>query len=576
MLKAIKDIGDLYGQIKPYDKIETDKVLVLEFNENGDFLKAYLEDFFNDKQDKYLYKSAKGSNPPTLTPTLILQRGKKKTTDKKSPVMKTLDNLEKILNKVHFETIAKPTLNKVELEEKINQVTEGVPSKEKILLTIKVGDKYVGEIKDFTKALKDFLGQEGSDSRSTGVCSICLQEKEVSGDISPFKFYTIDKPGYIAGGFRKEIAYKNFPLCYDCKDYIRTGREVVEKNLRFRIGGVMSYYLIPEFILGKETLKQETLDILLNPEVRRIMLSSQEHKSLMADEEEILDILSREKDVLTINFLFLESSQGAERIILHIQDIYPSKLKELFEAKKKIEQLLSSERFNYIFTYYTVYKFFSKSDPSKRDADLKKYFLEILDKTFRGVRIDERFLLKFIMNSIRDVIKKEEGYENLIKDAFGVFVFVKLTTGEVDMNLKLFSSLEDFLEGLPTLNSNLKKGLFLMGALTERLLRIQKNERGNKSFLKKLKGLKMNENDLKGLLPEVRNKLEEYDKFHKGEEMLFKLASEYLSKSPPVWNMSIEELNFYFSLGMGIFDKVATFIYSNIYSKKEENDEEQA
>jgi len=102
MLRAIKEIGELYGKPKLYDEIKVDKVLVLEFDEGGNFVKADLEYFFEDKQEKYLYKKAKGSNPPTLTPTLILQRDKKKPDDKKSPVMKTLDNLEKVLKKIQF------------------------------------------------------------------------------------------------------------------------------------------------------------------------------------------------------------------------------------------------------------------------------------------------------------------------------------------------------------------------------------------------------------------------------------------------------------------------------------------
>lgn len=326
--------------------------------------------------------------------------------------------------------------------------------------------------------------------------------------------------------------------------------------------------------MGRDKIKKETFDILFprNPEVRKIMLSSREHKSLMADEEEILEILSDERDVLTLNFLFLESELSAERILLLIQDVYPSRLRELFEAKRKVEKLFSSNGFSYTFNYYTIYKFFSKSDSTKKEPDLRKYFLEVLDKTFRGVKIDEKFLLNFLMKGIRDAIKKEEGYKNLIKDAFSVFVFVKLTTKEVDMEVKDVNSLEEFLESLPTLNNDLKKGLFLLGALTERLLRVQESERGSKPFLKKLKGLKMNENDLKGLLPEVRNKLEEYDKFRAGEMKLFNLTSEYFSKAPAVWNMSIEELNFYFSLGMGMFDKAAGYIYS----KKEVSNEEQA
>ncbi len=81
----------------------------------------------------------------------------------------------------------------------------------------------------------------------------------------------------------------------------------------------------------------------------------------------------------------------------------------------------------------------------------------------------------------------------------------------------------------------------------------------------------MKETDLKGLLPEIRIKLEEYEEYGAGEDKLFKLVSQYLSNAPSSWNMSVEEMNFYFALGMGMFDKIAEFIY-----KKEGSHEEQA
>ena len=569
MLRAIRDIGFRFGKIKVYDEVKADKVLILNFDKNGNFKGVELEGFSKDKLPKYLYKKAKGSNPPTLTPTLILNRGKRKPTDKKSPTMKTLENLEKALKSCGEIEGNIPHLNleKERIEESIEETIKDIPKKEKVLLTLKVDGKYIGELEGFKKAVEKLSAQEGKESKGKAVCSVCLEEKEVSGDISPYKFYTIDKPGYISGGFDKKEAYRNFPLCYECKRYIEEGKRLIENKLRFSLSG-LRYQLIPEFITDKEEVVHEVVETLFNDDIRKIKLSNREKRVLLSDEDYILDLLSEEGDFLSVNFLFLESQQGAERILLHLQDIYPSRIRQLFDAKGTVEKFLGLENF----TYGTVYWFFSKSDPSKRNPDLQKYFLEIMDKTFRGIKIDDRFLIRFLLGRIRDSIKRsEEGYLWSIKDAFGVLLFVKLTTGEVVMEKMEFESLEDFLSSLPAVDTDLKKGLFLMGALTERLLRVQRNERGSKPFLKKLKGLKMNETDLKGLLPEIRMKLEEYDRYRAGEDRLFKLASEYLSKAPSKWNMSVEEMNFYFALGMGMFDKLADFIY-----RKEESDEEQA
>ena len=436
------------------------------------------------------------------------------------------------------------------------------------MLTIKFENKYIGELKEIVEIVEKAYEEQGKESRGKALCSVCLEEKEVSGDISPYKFYTIDKPGYVSGGFDKRMAFKNFPLCYECKRHIDEGKRIIERKLTFNLSG-LRYQLIPEFIVGREELVREIMEVLLNDEVRKLKLSEREKRVLLSDEEEILDLLSEEGDFLSLNLLFIESQRSAERILLHLQDIYPSRLKQLFEAKDKVEKLLGLESF----TYGIVYSFFSKSDPSKRTPDLQKYFLEIVDRTFRGIKVEEKFLIRFLLGRIRDSIKRsEEGYARVIREAFGVFLFVKLCSGEVEMRSEAFESLEDLLESLPALDTDIKRGLFLMGALTERLLRVQWKKRKSKPpFLKKLKSLKMKETDLKGLLPEIRIKLEEYEEYGAGEDKLFKLVSQYLSNAPSSWNMSVEEMNFYFALGMGMFDKIAEFIY-----KKEGSHEEQA
>ena len=570
MLGAIRDIGFRFGEIKLYDDdVKADKVLVLNFDDRGNFIGVELEGFSKDKLPKYLYKKAKGSNPPRLTPTIELNRRKSKP-GKKPPLITTLDNLEKILKKSYMEAEGEiPHLNwkKERIKESIEEVIKDIPKKEKVLLTLKVGGKYIGELEGFIKVVDKLSAKEGEKSKGKAVCSVCLEEKEVSGDISPYKFYTIDKPGYISGGFDKKEAYRNFPLCYECKRYIEEGKRLIESKLRFNLSG-LRYQLIPELMTDKEEVVLEVVESLFNDDIRNIKLSNREKRVLLSDEDYILDLLSEERDFLSVNFLFLESQQGAERILLHLQDIYPSRLRQLFDSKAAVEKFFGFEKF----TYGTVYRFFSKSDPSKRNPDLQKYFLEVVDKTFRSIRIDDRFIIRFLLGRIRDTIKKsEESYLWTIKDAFGVLLFVKLTTGEVVMEKMDFENLEDFLRSLPAVDTDLKKGLFLMGALTERLLRVQRNERGSKPFLKKLKGLKMNETDLKGLLPEIRMKLEEYDRYRAGEDRLFKLASQYLSEAPSKWNMGIDEMNFYFALGMGMFDRLAGFIY-----RKEESDEKQA
>ena len=570
MLNAIKELGLLTGGRELYDEISADKVIVLNFDEEGNFTGTYLEEFDSKKVSLYLYKKAKGSNPPTLTPTIpvsLRELKSKKEEKREKAVKKLIGNLRKSIKAIK-EVINSQNVGisidgeiKNEIKSKILELSESLSNKERVILTIKINGKYIGEIDEFIEALKNLVSQEGKGSRGKALCSVCLQEKEVSGDISPFKFYTIDKPGYIAGGFKKEEAYKNFPLCYECKELIEAGRSFIEKNLSFSFVKGLNYLLIPEFIYGSKEIEEEILEILRNKEYRKHVLSKGEKNKLTADEEEILELLSEENDILLLNFLFLEKAQGAEKILLFIQDIYPSRLKRLFTVKKFIENLLSDKEKPYNFTYMNIYNFFSRTYSSKSSPDLLKYFLEIVEKTFRGVPVNRNLVIKYLLNRIRSELGEDKDYKFVIRDAFGVFLFIIITTGEETMSEPRSESLKAFVESLPTLDSDLKRGLFLMGALTERLLRVQFNQRDSKPFIKKLKSLRMRQSDFMELLPEIRVKLEEYDSFKKGEATLMETASEYLAKTQPNWNLSVEEMNFYFVLGMGMFDRIAGFIY---------------
>lgn len=589
MLKALRELGVLLGKPPLYDTtIKAEYVVALEFEQNGRFKKATTHRFQSSQISEYLYKKAKGSNPPTLTPTLILNRSDIKKSPKnanRSGIEKSLKNASGAYRKLRE---GGSSLPKLELEDPckwptmvqaITRAIEGFRKKDKVLLTIRVDSRWMGQRGDFREALKAKLREEGRESLVNGCCAVCgEEEKEVSGDISPFKFYTIDKPGYVVGGFDKAKAYRAFPLCYDCRDLIQQSRQHVEANLTFSFTRRIRYFLIPDFIFGRDSVRQDVLDILTEHREQRQKrlqsLSRSESRRITADEEDILDLLSQERDVMTFHFLFMSRQRGREAIDLYIQDVYPSRLRALFEAKQRVDRSLRYPRDDgtwreYNFTYTTLYRFFSKADPSKRDPDLLRHFYDLVDRTFRAAPVPETYLIPFLMRQIRHDVatpdRRDQGrYRFTIQDALATLLFVQLSTQKevlVQVDDRHPETLDAFLNSLPALDSDLKKGLFLLGALTERLLRVQGQERSSAPFWKSLKSLKMGASDFQGLLPKVRNKLEEYDRFASGERVLFENASAYLAQVPTPWKLTVDELNFYFALGMGLFPKVARYIY---------------
>ena len=110
-------------------------------------------------------------------------------------------------------------------------------------------------------------------------------------------------------------------------------------------------------------------------------------------------------------------------------------------------------------------------------------------------------------------------------------------------------------------NNDAKKAIFMEGALAQLLLNIQYSDRESTPFRSKLQGLKLDEKVIKGLLPAIQNKLEEYGKnYYKDLESVI---SEYLIQAGDGWSMSKDEISFYFVLGMNLSDKFK-------YKKKEE------
>lgn len=409
MLSAIRDIGK--WQIAKSSKNELD-VLIKEPNfKNGGkvvFIKinldekriegVELEDYDSGKIQKYLFRGgvSQGPNP---TPISIINI--------KKPQITYNGKIEKWFVKYsNSEDISKDDNDFIEnikyilldhhdqIVQAIEACIADIPKKEGKLLTVKMKQgidwKYIGEFEIFKKLLK-----EKESTKIQGLdrnCSICGMQKVLSDNPGVFKFYTIDKPGFITGGFDESFAWKNFPVCSECKLELEEGRKYIEANLNYRFYG-LKYLLIPKLLLRK--VDAEIIGILLDNN-KIISLKERVKKRITDNEEEILEALAYEKDTLTFNFLFLKPEQSAERILLLLEDVFPSRINRLFKAKDYVDNITGNS-----FTLGKIRHFLTKSDENKRENDLNTYFLDIIDNIFRGVSVDFSFLNHFFMMKIR-------------------------------------------------------------------------------------------------------------------------------------------------------------------------------
>jgi len=594
MLSAIREIGK--WQIEKSGKDGLD-VLVREpnFRSGGKVVfikidpgaKTYegmeLEDYDNFKKHQYLFRGgvSQGPNP---SPVAIIPNAKKGKTEEE-----TSTNLENRLGKTFggkilkwFEKYASgKTLSEAEktfleniktilsknqdaITQEIQSCVTEIPKKEGKLLTLKIKNehewKYIGDFDIFRNSLKEIEAEKTIGiSANDKICSVCgLKKGTVSGSTNVFKFYTIDKPGFITGGFKEQQAWKNFPVCNDCKFELEEGRQFIEENLAYRFYG-SRYLIIPKLLLADLVSKPDIYDILVDSK-KAVSLKDRVKKRITADDNEILELLADEKDVLTFNFLFMSKQQSAERILLLIEDVFPSRIKRIFQAKDAVDDI-AGESFN----FGRIRDFFAKSDDKKRTYDLDKYFLDIADKVFRGTAIDFSFLAKFYMHRIRRDFISDNFFNPMVKNAIMSTMFFEklgiITFEEVkEMEENIFE--EVFTRYGGSFEKPEKRGMFLIGVLTQLLLNKQWSDRKAKPFMKHLKGLKMDERDIKALLPKVQNKLEEYDSFDKGKHSIASEASKYLLEAGNGWKMPVDEINYYFCCGMNLTESIADIVYA--------------
>lgn len=554
MLTALKDLGEILltkEDKKPIDILLENpdstgnykKVFILNFDKDLNFEGISIEDFKAESPNLYLYKRASGSNAPDFSPTSRITEPEKTFIGK---ILKWFKNhkenpeIEKIYNQL--------LQNKDKIIENLNNLDK--QSKDNKIITLKIDGKYLYDIgnPNFKKILlEDFLEKIKEISKKDAICSVCGERKdEVFTTSMIYKFYTLDKECYITSGFNKKEAWKNFPICEECYLKVDYGKKFVEEHLKYTFYN-KTYYLIPKMILNVKEAFEEINEILTSEEKLQ-KLTIQQRKKIMGDKDEVLDIIKDYKDVVSFYFLFLKKEKSAEKILLLIEDVFPSTLHHIFDAKARVDNI-----FNQDYTLGRLIKFLNEFD---------HLFFEIIDKIFRRGSLDFKILLQIFNRKIRDGFLNDNNFNYTVIDALmNVKFFEELGLLNYEGETMSDEKFGEIYEKVgKSLNTPAKRGIFLLGALTQMLLNIQGKERGNTPFFKNLKSLKMKEEDIKGLLPKVINKLNEYGKFDKGKRELAEEISKNLLKQEK-FKLTINEINFYFAAGMSLYKEISNIIY---------------
>ena len=410
-------------------------------------------------------------------------------------------------------------------------------------------------------------------------CYICKQKKpEVWGLVGTFKYYTIDKPGMVTGGFVQEAAWKNYPVCPDCMIILERGKKFLEENLRYQFCG-FNYFIIPQLSLDDKKILAGVIHKLQH--MPDFTLAEKESARIERAEEKIIKELASERNFINFNFLFFKEEQSGAvfNILLYLQEIAPTRLKKLIEAKSIVDEeedkkyqvfspvkLKNDKEVNFDFRFALIRNFFpGKKKGEKLQTENKekigfdKEFLSIIDHIFIGHNIAFELLLRRFMSRIRrEFLNDDRPYHFTTLYAYKILLYIdrlKLLKRRIFkmINTTKTDYLADFFTEHQIFDDDTKKAVFLEGVLAEKLLNIQYRERNSKPFRARLNGLKIDEKVARRLLPEMINKLEEYDKNYY-KELEQGIAAYMLNASFSAY--PVDELSFYFTLGMSLANKV--------------------
>ncbi len=396
-----------------------------------------------------------------------------------------------------------------------------------------------------------------------------LLKEDIFGFAAPFKYSSPDKPGFIAGFFNKKKNWRNYPISADETLVLEIGRKFIQQNLTGYFYG-HEYMMIPHPILktDKESLKK--VINLLKTAFDEEKKAKKEKKRIA--EDRIQKLIAREKNFFNLDILFFKEDKktGAITIELMLEEILPSRFRELFIDVPAVVNrnrlfknaiTIKKQQQDLTFNYGIIKEIF----------DTK--FLDIVNKLFLGNKLSPDFVFENIMALIRKKYndgKTKDGFVEpvhwIVLKAIMVLQYLqelKIITNnknynymetennqknEKSFNLERFN--EFVKENASFLDNDIKVGIFAVGVLVRFLFDIQQASLHNTPFEGKLRGYKLNPELLMNIYTEALDKIQKYQSFYAYQELRDIISKYFVVNWGELNGLSNNELSFYFVAGL--------------------------
>jgi len=469
----------------------------------------------------FLYRKQRGNFSSSVSPTMKFLD---KSSGSRDPLERTFDVFLGFFDHPKISHI-KDVLerNKEEIIDKLRNYD--VKNR---FLTISIDGKFPAEVPEILQAFEDKVTQKKT--KGEAKCFLC--GKEANSRLSDvFKFATFDKPGFTPFLSKKHP----IQICDDCRSVLEKARRAIDEKLSFSFfSNNRILWIIPS--VPDQDILESVIEKIY--EIKDTDKNSK-FRSFARLEEEIEKVLS-ENERAVYDFVLIEKEQQAERIVLHVEEVSPTRVRRILEESKKIESQLKEDGFKVSVNFSVIHKFFE---------DLDRYFNSLFSAVFSEGTFDKKLLLTLFLSKIRSDFF---GNDTLLsaREAFATYVYLRRLNV-----LKGGASVlkgEDFFSRYPEFfDEPWKKAVFLEGVLANYLLYLQYVKRNSKAFTKKLKGLRLTKRDVEGLLPEIRAKIEAYGGMSESVAELFRETAEAFLEAGN-WSASPDEISFVFVSGLSL------------------------
>lgn len=436
-------------------------------------------------------------------------------------------------------------------------------NKRRTLLCVVVDGKLPGQRSEYRELLvessTDILG--AGESEGNGKCSLSLfEDMHVYGNPSKiFSFYTIDKPGMITGGFRRESAWKNFPVSAEAGQCLKQARDYLDRNQQYRMPGGFRYWVIPKFVFAEtEDDLSRIMEELSNYSASSpgFGLGHEAIERFSEVEDRIKLIQGFAESQVLLSFLFWEKNNAQLKINLLVDDVPPTRLKRLIDAQKRVAKLDTYDHWQSLvqsrekdrtirFSFGLVWPFFKREAQKGGKLTYSEDYLRFIRALYLNQAPDHRLVLELIMEFLAALFKDPDDQAQaaflyrplhamcwlrylcelkLWKPAINYKgVSMDFETLSIEPVFKerdtqgLFTNpwmrfIEQFYkEHEAMLSRPFLFGAFLLGSLIRMVMQVQYVKLRSSPFEKELKGLRLKKADIPTLFSKTIAKLRDYE-----------------------------------------------------------------